>query len=267
MTVTVDVATSGIWQLSSVVLGSEGECLVVDPGYFPRELDELARAAAARGRVTAVAFTHGHWDHVIGWRAFPGAPVVASAALAAAVAGDTALARDNLAQARELDGRWYVARPAALAWPDSVRPLSEGDGFALGRTTVRALLLPGHSPDGLALHLPDAGLLVVGDYLSPCEIPFVDDLAAYRRTLRRLLDLAGDLDGVIPGHGPPLDRAAARAIASADLAYLDALAGCAERGDANGALAIPLPRAADVPGMREHHVENCVNAGLAVRGS
>jgi hypothetical protein len=59
-----------------------------------------------------------------------------------------------------------------------------------------------------------------------------------------------------------LDRSAAQAIVAADLAYLDELAELAERHDAEGALAVALPRAADVPGMREHHLDNCTAAGL-----
>jgi hydroxyacylglutathione hydrolase len=252
MAVRIDVTTSGIWQLSSVVLSDGGECLVVDPGYFPRELDALAELARARGRARGVVFTHAHWDHVVGWSTFPDAAVHASRALAAAVAQDGELARTNLDSARDFDGRWYVDR--ALSWPASVGALAEGDTLAVGGAEVRALLLAGHSPDGLAL-VAD-GTLVCGDHLSPVEIPFVDDLHAYRRTLVRLLDELDELDGVVPGHGRRLGADEARAIARADLAYLDALAGCAERDDEAGAAAIVLPRAASVPGMRDHHMEN-----------
>lgn len=245
---TVDVRQSGIWQLSSAIVADAGECLVVDPGYFPRELDELAGAAAARGRTTHVAFTHGHWDHVIGWRSFPGAEVVGSARLAEDVAGGTALAEQNLASARDFDGRWYVARREPLSWPERVRPLRDDELLRVGGATLRGLALPGHSPDGLGLLLEEPRVLFPGDHLSPCEIPFVDDLDDYRATLRRLLGLLPELDEVIPGHGPRLTPAQAIDIARSDLEYLEALGG-------DGA-AIELPRAADVPGMREHHLEN-----------
>jgi glyoxylase-like metal-dependent hydrolase (beta-lactamase superfamily II) len=99
--------------------------------------------------------------------------------------------------------------------------------------------------------------LIAGDYLSPEEIPFVDDLAAYRATLARLIELAASLDEIIPGHGPILDRSTALAIARADLEYLDRLA--AARTDEER-LAVPLPRAASVPGMMDHHRENAAKA-------
>jgi hydroxyacylglutathione hydrolase len=260
----LEIRHSGIWQLSSSVLSQDGAVLVIDPGYFPRELDELVSLAASRGEVRAVAFTHGHWDHVLGWRSFPGAPVLTSAHLAAAIRDGTTEAERNLRDARDFDGRWYVDRGAPLAWPppEQLRPLAEGDPLRIGSLELTALSLPGHSPDGLGLFVASAGLLFVGDYLSPCEIPFVADLAAYRATLRRLLGLLDGTERVIPGHGPPLSAAEARAIAAADLRYLDALAACAESGDLRGAQALPLPRAAEVPGMPEHHLDNLRAAGL-----
>lgn len=267
----VETRHSGIWQLSSTILADDDGCIVVDPGYFPRELDELTRLAAAHGGARAVVFTHGHWDHVIGWSAFPEAEVWASPALAAAMASRSSQACKDLDAARDFDGRWYVERPAALDWPPAarVRTLTEGQLQGLGAATLQAMLLPGHSRDGLALLVAEAQLLLVGDYLSPCEIPFVEDAGAYCATLERLLLLLGDgaaaagaVRQVIPGHGPRLSAAAARQIATADLHYLRQLLACAQAGDSAAALALPLPRAAAVPGMAEHHRENCQAVGL-----
>lgn len=264
----LELRHSGIWQLCSAVIARAGAVLVVDPGYFPRELDELSTLARSHGEVVAVAFTHGHWDHVLGWRCFPGAQVWTSPSLATAVRDGSPAAERNLRDARDFDGRWYVERGAPLAWPplERIRPLGEGDAAAVGGLELRALSLPGHSADGLGLLLADEGLLIVGDYLSPCEIPFVEDLGAYRATLRRLLVLLADVHSVIPGHGPLLTTAAARAIAEADLRYLDALARCAELQDREGAASLELPRAAQVPGMREHHLDNLRTAGLSADG-
>lgn len=251
---TIDVQHSGIWQLSSAVVADAGACLVIDPGYFPRELEELAATAAARGTTTHVVFTHGHWDHVMGWRSFPGTDVVGSTRLVADVAGNTAAAVTNLSSARDFDGQWYVVRAGPLAWPERLRPLGDGETLTVGGATLRALALPGHSPDGLALLLDEPRVLFAGDYLSPCEIPFVNDVEAYRATLRRLLALFPEMDAVVPGHGPRLSRNEAAEIARDDLAYLDALVNPAAGDD------IRLPRAADVPGMVEHHAKNIATA-------
>ena len=111
------VRHSGIWQLTSVVLPTKDGCVVIDPGYFPRELDELAQLAAQHGGAQAVVFTHGHWDHVIGHAHFPQVPVWSSPSLVQAVTQGLPVAHKNLAEAQEFDGRWYVPRPHGYAWP------------------------------------------------------------------------------------------------------------------------------------------------------
>jgi glyoxylase-like metal-dependent hydrolase (beta-lactamase superfamily II) len=261
-----EVRHSGIWQLSSAVLCSEGQVLLIDPGYFPRELAELSALAEARGQVSGVVFTHGHWDHVMGWRHVPSAPVYVSQPLCQAIASGSESAQKDLRDAASFDRRWYVDRGGPPAWPppDRLRSLAEGAILPLGSTLLSALQLPGHSADGLALLAREQGLLFLGDYLSPCEIPFVSDLGAYRATLGRLLALCDQLDRIVPGHGPILRPEQARAIARADLAYLDALAELAASPNPSltAALAIPLPRASENPDMHEHHRDNCRAAGI-----
>ena len=38
----IETRVSGIWQTNSVVIAAAGEALVVDPAFFPRELEELS---------------------------------------------------------------------------------------------------------------------------------------------------------------------------------------------------------------------------------
>ncbi len=264
MSILWQVRVSGIWQLVSAVVSDGNERLVIDPGYFPRELVELRGMVSEPGARIQVVFTHGHWDHVSGWRSFPDSEVLMSQRLSEAIVNQTESAQKNLREAQDFDRKWYVDRSAPLAWPPpgKLHGLREGDSVRLGSTQVDVLQLPGHSEDGLALRFAQDGLLIVGDYLSPCEIPFVSDLAAYRATLRKLLELLTDTRWVLPGHGRPLTVKEARTIALADLQYLDALAACANTTDLQSALALPLPRAAEVPEMADHHRDNCRVAGL-----
>ena len=149
--------------------------------------------------------------------------------------------------------------PGQLMFGDSMM----ADTSESAPSTIQAFLIPGHHPDCMAIRAEN--YLLVGDYLSPCEIPFVDNLADYRRTLQRLLTLiTADIERVIPGHGPRLSAEDACRIAREDLRYLDNITRCAECNDAVAALRIALPRAQDVVGMREHHAENCRKAGIAI---
>jgi|MudIll2142460700_1097286.scaffolds.fasta_scaffold03110_4 glyoxylase-like metal-dependent hydrolase (beta-lactamase superfamily II) len=259
----VDVKLSAIWQMTSTVITSGRTALVVDPGYFPVELDGIVRMIPKGAAVEALVFTHSHWDHVVGHAWFPGVPVYASPVLAGSVAEGGDLAARGLRKAWQFDSEWYVERPGGYSWPQDLRGLDDGGWFNAGDLDIEAFLIPGHAPDGLAIRAEN--WLLAGDYLSPCEIPFVDDLADYRRTLKRLAALIDcGIDHVIPGHGPPLSADEARRIAREDLRYLDAIARCAARRDAAAARAIPLPRAEHVFGMANHHADNCRKAGLAI---
>ena len=262
----VDVRLSGIWQMTSTVVRSGASCLAVDPGYFPREMADLAGLIPKRAKVEAVCFTHSHWDHVVGHGIFPGVPVFMSAVLARSVREGGVLASEAVKKAREYDSQWYVERPWGYGWPADVRGLDDEGWFNIGDLDVEAFLIPGHAPDGMAIRAED--YLLVGDYLSPCEIPFVDDLADYHRTLQRLLAIINSgIEHIIPGHGPMLSSEEARRIGREDLRYLDAISSCAERNDAALAKTIPLPRAEKVSGMVDHHFDNCQKAGLAVRSA
>ncbi|WP_127131921.1 MBL fold metallo-hydrolase [Georgenia sp. SYP-B2076] len=205
---------------TTVVLGADGGCLVVDPAVTAAEIDALAAELAALGRrVTAGFSTHPHWDHLL-WR-----PALGEAPrYATSLGARTALGRlaENVAQARDAAPDADVtalARVAALPAGPTTLPW---DG-----PTVRVLEHRAHAPGHAALLVPHARTLVAGDMVSDVEIPLPDHDAAdplgdYDRALDLIADLldAGPLDVVVPGHGTVGDRAQLRRRVRADRRYL-----------------------------------------------
>ncbi|MBB5791592.1 MBL fold metallo-hydrolase [Jiangella mangrovi] len=210
---------------TTVVVGDEGGCLVVDPGITPAELADLAEALARRGlHVTAGLATHPHWDHVLWSRALGSAPRFAtSAATASAAAGRVAGLAEARSVAPDVDGDLFAV---LTPLPDGVRSVP-WDGPRVDVVEHRA-----HAPGHAALVV--AGVLVAGDLLSDLEVPLLDldaadPLGDYMAALGLLSALVDEVRWVVPGHGHVGDAAELRRRLAADRRYLDELA--AGRGD------------------------------------
>ncbi len=241
-----DAAAAGGWFETSLV--SPGVTRIVEPfvhSFFRanfyriegRDADiqldfgigvrSLAPVFADRGKPLLAIATHAHVDHVGGLHEFErrfGHPL--EGGIFAAMPDDGTLA----SWFARLDGaltrlpspgfamETYALRPAALT-----QTLDEGDVVDLGDRRFRVLHLPGHSPGSIALLDEANGEFFSGDAIYDDEL--VDDIpgadiAVYRATMRRLLDL--DFAIGHGGHGEPFDRKRLRGIANA---YLDAKGG------------------------------------------
>jgi hydroxyacylglutathione hydrolase len=216
----VYVATSEFALTNTVVVtGTDGACLVIDPGVTVAELAALAAEIAAIGlRVTAAWSTHPHWDHVL-WHAALGAPpryAVPAAVRVAQTERDAMLAdaeESAPGQDPALFGRLIPLAADALDWAGPAARLIVHDGHA-----------PGHG----AVFFPDTGVIVVGDMCSDVEIPLLDlagtdPLGDYRTGLSRLAAVPG-VRTVVPGHGHVGDGDEFRRRIAADTTYLDGLA-------------------------------------------
>jgi glyoxylase-like metal-dependent hydrolase (beta-lactamase superfamily II) len=243
----VIVARSVKWQTTCTLLHHGAETFVVDSLIYPDELDALPGILGQAGwSLSGLLVTHGDWDHVLGRLVFPDASVGVAETTAARLRAEPGVAARELREADEDD---YVQRP---------RPLSLGQVQALpvpgkvelgGDAELELIPAEGHTQDGMAIWAPFARVLCCGDYLSPVEIPWLQehgDRDAYVATLRRLQPYVEQADWVVPGHGSPIDAQRALAILREDLAYLEAL----PSPDA------PLPLARRDRAMRKIHAEN-----------
>lgn len=169
------------------------EGIVIDPG------DEASRILAVvdfhKVTVKAVVSTHGHLDHVLA----AGAMKEATGAPFLMPEGDLELAR--------------FAHEYAQFYGWAAQPVPEPDGFLkgddllkVGTLTFQVLSVPGHSPDHIALYLPDElGHLFCGDVLFEGSVGRTDlpggDWEILKKSLQTLMQLPDDTV-VYPGHGP-----------------------------------------------------------------
>lgn len=211
------------------IIDAPGGVTVVDAG-LPGQWKELLAELAAMGRslddVRGVVLTHGDSDH-IGFaerlRREHGVPVYVHEADAARARGEVstkpAWGRLKLgATARFL---WYAIakrglKPAPLTEVVTVR---DGDVLDLPGSP-RVIGMPGHSPGSIAIHVPVADAVFVGDALTtrhvltgaegPQPAPFTDDPDSALASLRRLEGLSATW--VLPGHGTPWNRGVDEAV-------------------------------------------------------
>jgi hydroxyacylglutathione hydrolase len=203
---------------TTIVVGANGGCLVIDPAVTPADLDTLARWLSSHGlRPVAGWATHPHWDHLLWSRALGAAPRYATPRTVAAVARDlpaliSAVGEEAPGHDRTLFAQLEPVIGNEIQWPGP-------------RATV--LAHDAHAPGHGAVFLPGTAVLIAGDMCSDVEIPLLDQESAdpfggYRSGLDLLASVPA-VSVVVPGHGRVGDHAEFRRRIAADLAYLDAI--------------------------------------------
>jgi glyoxylase-like metal-dependent hydrolase (beta-lactamase superfamily II) len=176
--------------------------VVIDALGSPELAQEL-RAEIARITpmpVTHVIVTHYHADHIYGLQVFKdaGASVLAHRQALLYLNSDTA--QQRLAASREELFPW-VDEKTRLVGAD--RWITERTTLQVGDTTLELHPVgPSHTPEDLAIWLPESQVLFAGDLVFRGRIPFVGqaDSAHWVQALDTLLGF--DAQMVVPGHGP-----------------------------------------------------------------
>ena len=240
------VVTSSFWQTNAIALRVGDEAMLIDSPYLPDELEALPSLLAGAGfEPDGLLATHADFDHLLGRLAFPGMTLGLCESSVERMDREPGDAQRAL---RKYDDEFYVSRPAPLAL-GQVQALPVPGSVEIGDRELELQPAEGHTADGMAIFDRAHGLLVVGDYLSDVEIPWISEggsLADYRATLARLAPLVEAATTVVPGHGAPHDRDTTLRLLDEDVDYLDAL----ERGDDT------LPQGRDTKAQRGIHAEN-----------
>jgi glyoxylase-like metal-dependent hydrolase (beta-lactamase superfamily II) len=240
--------TSAFWQTNAIALRVGDEAVLIDSPYLPDELDALPGLLAGAGfEPDGLLATHADFDHLLGRLAFPGMTLGLAESSVERLQREPGDAQRAL---RQYDAEFYVSRPAPLAL-GQVQALPVPGHVEIGDRELELHPAEGHTPDGMALFDRARGLLIVGDYLSDVEIPWISEggsLADYRATLARLAPLVEEASTVVPGHGAPHDRETTLRLLDEDVDYLDAL----ERGEERP----KLPPGRDTSRQRQIHADN-----------
>jgi len=188
-------------QTIAAVLGRD-RVLVVDTRSSQVQARELIGDLRQLTRLPwVVANTHVHFDHAFGNAAFRPCEIWSHAGCAEALRLHGPAQRENVVRwvpdlAKELNG-------TPLDPPD--RTFEESAELDLGgRVAVLRHLGRGHTDHDIVVHVPDTGVVLVGDLVEQGAPPGFEDSFPldWPATLGHLIDVA---DGVmIPGHGEPV---------------------------------------------------------------
>ncbi len=204
------------WDCTAGLVVGEGTALVVDAGSSLAEGARLRMAAEALAghRVTHLALTHPHFDHVFGAAAFAGAEVYG------AVGIDSVYGPHGRAELRgDAVRNGLDARVADEAVDTLVPPRHHVSGewtldLGPGRQVLLANVGPGHTAHDLVVLVPGTPEVVFcGDLVEESGDPQAGPDAVpsqWPAALDRLLSLGGEDALYVPGHGAVVDAAFVR---------------------------------------------------------
>ena len=254
----ITVFQSALFQTTCTVVDTKDFILVVDPNWLPNEIEEIQRFVARiqGGKELYLLFTHGDFDHIIGYHAFPGAKVIGSKGLQ-----EHPKKEQKINLIRQFDNDYYIHRSYSIEFPKVDIVIEEDrQKLVLGEITITFYLAPGHTNDGLFTLIEPIGIWIAGDYLSDFELPFIYHSAkSYEETLRkagRIME-TNSVAVLVPGHGQTTTskEEIKRRIETSQV-YLDRMIAAVMKEDTEGLEALEKQLAFPSNFTKEAHEEN-----------
>ncbi|MET9129685.1 MBL fold metallo-hydrolase [Streptomyces antibioticus] len=204
------------WDCTAGLVVGAASALLVDAGASVAEGARLRAEAEelAGGRVTHLALTHPHFDHVFGAAAFAGAEIFGAVGLETVGAEELRAdaVRHGLDEAAATEAADVLVRPHHLVCGE--RTLDLGGA----RQVLLANVGPAHTAHDLVVLVPGASgspeVVFCGDLVEESGEPQAGPDAVpshWPAALDRLLDLGGEDALYVPGHGAVVDAAFVRA--------------------------------------------------------
>lgn len=193
---------SALFRTTTTLLFAADYVLLVDPNWLPIEIDFIDALIKKRAadKKKYLLFTHSDYDHIIGYGSFKDFETIASLNFVNNTDSEIILKQIN-----DFDDENYIKRDYEICYP-TITTAIENDGkeLQLGSDDYVFYQARGHNKDGLISFNKSKGVLIVGDYLSNIEFPYIyDSSKAYKKTLEKLETLINTetVNVLIPGHG------------------------------------------------------------------
>jgi len=181
-----------------LVRNEHGDCLVIDPAFYsPEEIKAFDQYISSSGlHVKGQLNTHCHVDHVLGVKHMQNTYNCPHRAHP-----DEAGLLNNA----PLTGEIFGLKVEPISGID--KPIADNEIIEIGHDSLRAILVPGHSPGSLSFYSPEAAFVITGDALFQGSIGRTDlpggDYDTLIRSIRSSLLYLPPETTVYPGHGDP----------------------------------------------------------------
>lgn len=182
---------------SFVIHDQSLECVIVDPGCNSndQELELTDYIHNNNLKVASIILTHGHFDHVLGLGRIKevfNCPVL--------------MHRDDLNQIEHIDKYAGIFGYFVESSPLPDMYLSGDEIYKFGRSELKIIHVPGHSPGSICLYSASDSFLICGDVIFNGSIGRTDLPGGNHKILingirQRLMTLPRNTI-VWPGHGP-----------------------------------------------------------------
>ena len=187
------------WQVNTYILSDDsGECVIIDPGCFGSEEEsKLSEFLSSNGlKPVRLLHTHLHLDHVFGTRYVS--------------------EKYGLKPEAHPDDEIFIpitkdyASQFGVTLDDNPPPLgaylNEDDEIHFGKSNLKIIHIPGHSPGGIVFYSETDGIAIAGDVLfrdsiGRTDLPGGDHDSLISNIKNKLFTLPEDTV-VYPGHGP-----------------------------------------------------------------
>lgn len=203
-TPTLTIFESALFRTTSTVIQTDDFVLIIDPNWLPQEVQTIRDFVdlIKKEKPIYLYFTHSDYDHIIGYQAFAEAKVIVSKAFEAK---ENIEKEQILEQIYTFDDDYYIKRNYPIIYPKGDCIIqNNGEKLKIGDTELQFFDAKGHNSDGLILWIKTLGILVVGDYLSNVEFPYIYHSGReYLATLDRVEAIVktGAVKYLITGHG------------------------------------------------------------------